>query len=132
MASALMFVGGAIVNGLAFSGSNYLFSKLSKHDESEKHYKEMQRLQAEKDAYEKKRLAMLDFINQRLTNQRHAEQTFTDVDQAMKEYYRITGDKLYLPSKPKESDYLSEDKKTQEILFIILGTAAVYFFATKL
>ena len=127
-----MFVGGAIVNGLAFSGSNYLFSKFSKSDEAELHYKAMEKLQAAQDAYEKKRLATLDFINQRLKNERHAEQTFTDVDQAMKEYYRITGNQLYLPAKPKESDYLSEGKKTQEIMFIILGTAAVYFFASKI
>ena len=127
-----MFVGGAIINGLAFSGSNYLFSKLSKSDETKKHYEALEKLQAAQDAYEKKRLAMLDFINQRLSNERHAEQTFTDVDQAMKEYYRVTGKQLTLPPRPQEGDYLSEDKKTQEILFIILGTVAVYFFASKL
>ena len=127
-----MLVGGAIINGLAFSGSNYLFSKLSKSDDAKRHYEALEKLQAAQDAYEKKRLAMLDFINQRLSNQRHAEQTFTDVDQAMKEYYRITGKQLTLPPKPKEGDYLSEDKKTQEILFIILGTATVYFFARQI
>lgn len=131
-----MLVGGAIINGLAFSGSNYLFSKLSKSDDAKRHYEALEKLQAAQDAYEKKRLAMLDFINQRLSNERHAEQTFTDVDQAMKEYYRITGNQLtnYLPPKPKESDYLylSEDKKIQEILFITVGTVAVYFFATKI
>ena len=134
MASILMLAGGAIINGFAFSGSNYLFSKLSKSDDAKRHYEALEKLQAAQDAYQKKRLAMLDFINQRLSNQRHAEQTFTDVDQAMKEYYRITGNQLTLPPKPKESDYLylSEDKKIQEILFITVGTVAVYFFATKI
>ena len=33
MASAVMIVGGAVVNALAFSGSNYLFSKLNNNDE---------------------------------------------------------------------------------------------------
>ena len=50
----------------------------------------------------------------------------------MREYYRITGTQLTLPPAPKQSDYLSENKKMQEILFITLGTAAVYFFATKI
>jgi len=34
MASSLvMMVGGAVVNALAFSGSNFMFSKLQNHDE---------------------------------------------------------------------------------------------------
>ena len=37
-----MFVGGAIINGLAFSGSNYLFSKLSKSDEAKRHYEALE------------------------------------------------------------------------------------------
>ena len=133
MASAVMLIGGAIINGLAFSGSNYLFSKLSKTDDAKRHYEAIERLQAAQDAYEKKRLATLDFINQRLSDQRHAEQTFTNVDEAMREYYRITGQQLTLPPEPKQSDFyqMSENKKMQEILFIIVGTVIVYFIATK-
>ena len=133
MASALMLIGGAIINGLAFSGSNYLFSKLSKTDDAKRHYEALEKLQAAQDAYEKKRLATLDFINQRLSDQRHANQTFTDVDEAMREYYRITGQRLSLPPKPRQSDFylVSESKKMQEILFIVIGTVTVYFIATK-
>ena len=37
MASAVaMMIGGALVNALAFSGSNYLFSRMGKSDEVEK------------------------------------------------------------------------------------------------
>ena len=133
MASAVMLIGGAIINGLAFSGSNYLFSKLGKSDDAKRHYEALEKLQTAQDAYEKKRLAALDFINQRLSDQRHAIQTFTDVDEAMREYHRITGQRLTLPPKPKQSDFyvLSENKKMQEIMFIIVGTIAVYFIATK-
>ena len=131
MASVAMLIGGAIVNGLAFSGTNFLFSKFG--HAADNHYEALEKLQAAQDAYEKKRLATLDFINQRLSDQRHANQTYSDVDEAMREYYRITGQKLYLPSKPKASDFyqMSENKKMQEILFIILGTATVYYIATK-
>ena len=133
MASAVMLIGGAIINGLAFSGSNYLFSKLSKSDDAKRHYEALEKLQAAQDVYEKKRLATLDFINQRLSDQRHAIQTFTDVDDAMREYHRITGQRLTLPPEPKQSDFyqVTENKKMQEIMFIIVGTITVYFIATK-
>ena len=36
MASLAMLIGGAAINALAFSGSNYLFSKLSDHGEAER------------------------------------------------------------------------------------------------
>ena len=37
MASAVaMMIGGAVVNALAFSGSNYLFSHMGKSDDAEK------------------------------------------------------------------------------------------------
>ena len=133
MASAVMLIGGAIINGLAFSGTNYLFSKLGKTDDARRHYEALEKLQKAQDAYEKKRLATLDFINQRLSDQRHANQTYSDVDEAMREYYQITGQKLSLPAKPKASDFyqLTENKKMQEILFIVVGTVSVYYIATK-
>ena len=37
MASAVaMMIGGAVVNALPFSGSNYLFSRMGKSDDAEK------------------------------------------------------------------------------------------------
>ena len=36
MASALMMIGGAITNALAFTGGNYLFSHLGKNSNEEK------------------------------------------------------------------------------------------------
>ena len=133
MASAVMLIGGAIINGLAFSGTNYLFSKLGKSEDIKRHYEALENLQKAQDAYEKQRLATLDFINERLSEKRHANQTFLDVDRAMAEYYRITGQKLTLPPKPKTSDFYqpSKQKMFQEILFIIIGTASVYYIATK-
>ena len=35
MASLLFTVGGAVVNALAFSGTNFVFSKLADHSEEE-------------------------------------------------------------------------------------------------
>ena len=65
----------------------------------------------------------------------HAEQTFDNVDQAMKQYYYITGKKLDLhPQEPKLSDYYapSPDQQNRELLFIVAGMAATGFLAYKL
>ncbi|KAL8624654.1 hypothetical protein ACOMHN_045189 [Nucella lapillus] len=50
----------------------------------------MEQLTAPQDAYEKQRLAQLDFINERLKQQGHAAYTFKNVDNAIKEYYLVT------------------------------------------
>ena len=49
MASIAMLVGGALVNALAFSGSNYLFSKLKNSnidEERKRHDEAVEQLQA--------------------------------------------------------------------------------------
>ena len=94
MASAIaMMVGGAITNALAFSGSNYLFSHMGSHSDEERkrHDKAMEELNAATAAWNKKRTERLDFLNEQLKKEKHSEQTFYDVDQAMKEYYYATG-----------------------------------------
>lgn len=66
MASLAMVVGGGVVNALAFSGSNYMFSKLQNSEERLRHNKAMEQLAEAQDVYEKQRLAQLDFINEKL------------------------------------------------------------------
>ena len=76
-----------------------------------------------------------DFINEQMQKEHHAEQTFDDVDQAMKQYYYITGKQLDpLPPEPKLSDYYapSSDQQNRELLFIVAGMAATGFLAYKL
>ena len=99
MASAVaMMIGGAVVNALAFSGSNYLFSHMGKSDDAEKererHDKAVEQLEAAQTAWNKKRMQRLDFINDEIKKEHHAVQTFDDVDQAMKQYHYITGKSL--------------------------------------
>ena len=60
MATAAMVIDGAVVNALAFSGSNYLFSNLSSDKERERHDKALEQLAKARDEYEKKRLALID------------------------------------------------------------------------
>ena len=86
-----MPVGGAMVNALAFSGSNWLFSMLRSSgldEERKRHDKAVEQLQAE---WSRKRTERLDWINEDLHRHGHAVQTFRDVDDAMREYSRVTG-----------------------------------------
>ena len=58
MASIAMMIGGAVVNALAFSGSNYLFSKLrSNHsnEELKRHNAAMEELTKARDDWNKKK-----------------------------------------------------------------------------
>ena len=133
-----MMIGGAVVNALAFSGGNYLFSHMGSNSDQERkrHDKAVEELEAATTAWNEKRTERLDFINEQLKKEHHAFQTFEDVDQAMKHYYYITGKQLPndLPPKPTLSDFYtpSEDQKNREFAFIILGMTATGFIAWKL
>ena len=70
-----------------------------------------------------------------MQKERHAVQTFGDVDQAMKQYFYITGKQLDpLPPEPKLGDYYtpSPSQQDREIMFVVLGMTAVGFAAYKL
>lgn len=138
MASAvLMMIGGAAVNALAFSGSNYLFSHMGSNSDEERkrHDKAVEKLEEETKEWNEKRTERLDFINEQMKKEHHAINEFNDVDQAMKNYYYITGEQLPdLPPKPILSDFYtpSEDQKNREIAFIIGGMALTGFVTWKL
>ena len=66
----------------------FLFSKLGKNNdaeaERERHDKAVEQLEAAQAAWSQKRTQRLEFINEEIQNEHHAEQTFDNVDQAMK------------------------------------------------
>lgn len=138
MASAIaMMVGGAITNALAFSGSNYLFSHMGSNsdEERERHDKALEKLETETAEWNKQRTERLDFINEQLKSEHHAEQTFDDADTAMKNYYYITGNQLPdLPPEPTLSNFYtpSEDQKNREIAFIVVGMIVTSFIAFRM
>ena len=129
---------GAGINALAFSGSNYMFSKLSNHgaDERKRHNEAIEKLQKDRNSWVKERQQRLDFINQQLQRERHAEHTFSEVNEAMEAYYIATSKKLSpLRSKPVLSDiyHPSDQQKDNEILFIIssLGLMGYLMYKNK-
>ena len=133
-----MLVGGATVNALAFSGLNYLFSMLRSSDlneENKRHDQAVEQLQAAQAKWSQKRTERLDWISEDLRRQGHAVQTFRDVDDAMREYSRVTGAKLDpLGPEPKLSEFYvpSSGQRDREIAFVVLGMAATGLVAYKL
>jgi len=91
-----IMVGDAVVNGLAFTGGNYLFSLVrDKSAEAEKERKrhdlaieELQRAQVK---YQHKRQLRLDYLNQQLQAEQHSAQVPEDVDVAVRENWLVTG-----------------------------------------
>ena len=127
-----------MVNTLAFSGSKYLFSMLTSSDlnEERKRYDQaVEQLQATQAKRSRKRTTRLDWISEALRCQGHAVlQTFQDVDDAMREYSRVTATKLDpLAPEPKLSDFnvLSSGQRDREMAFVVLGIAATGLLAYK-
>ena len=121
-----MMIGGAVTNALAFTGSNYRFSSLSSSEERKRHNLATEKLEHNRDKWNQERLQRIDYINDQLKRQEHAERTFASVDDAMRKYYEITGEKLEpLPPEPQMYDYLDEDQtkaiQNGELILIGLG-----------
>ena len=64
---------------------------------------------------QKKRTERLDFINEEIQKEHHAAQTFDDVDQAMKQYFYITGKPLPEEVEPKLSDFYTPSPRSTKI-----------------
>ena len=97
MASIGFLIGGALVNALAFTGSNYLFSSLSKESiekERKRHDKAIEDMQQAQLLWAKKRQQRLDYINDEIAKEHKAEKCFTDLNSAMQQYYIVTGRQL--------------------------------------
>ena len=136
MASLAMLIGGAAINALAFSGSYYLFSKLSEHGEAEhkRHDLAMEKFQIARDHWNKEKQKRLDFINKRLREQQDARQAISNLEDGMREYYRVFSKRIKpLGPEPVFSDFYnpSEDQKRGEIFFIVLGTGLVSYIVYK-
>ena len=77
MTSIGFLIGGALINTLAFTGSNYLFSSLSKesiNEEQKRHDKAIEDLQRAQIEWARKRQERLDYINNEIVKERKAEQ----------------------------------------------------------
>ena len=137
MATAIaMMVGGAIVNGLAFTGSSYLFHALDKPNadkERKRHDLAIEQLNRETELWNEERKRKLDFINQELMKRNIAARDLHHMDEAMNLYNVFSKETVTVPPKPMLSQFYqpSEEMRKYEYLWIILGTGAVGFIAYK-
>ena len=127
MESIEFLIGGTIINALAFSGSKFLFSSLSKESidkERKSHDKAIEDLQRAQIDWAKKRQERLDYLNNEIVKERKTEKRFTDLNSAMQQYFLVTGRQLEpLPPKAVLSNFyvLSEDHHNHELAFITLS-----------
>ena len=134
MASIGFLIGGALVNALAFTGSNYLFSRLSRESidtEQNRNDKAIEDLQRAQIKWAKKRQERLDYINDQIIKEHKAEKRFADLSPAMQQYFIVTGRQLEpLPPKPVLSDFYvpSEDHHNRELVFIFISMVGIGAF----
>ena len=74
MASVLFSISGAVVNALAFSGPNFVLSRLTDHcaEERKRHDLALEKLQRARDEWNRDRMKRLDFMNTRLREKSEA------------------------------------------------------------
>ena len=98
-------------------------------------------MQHDRDQWNQARLEQIDYINQKLADEGHASRTFQDVDQAMQEYYMLTGNKLSFADsfaeipEPQLSDYLDEEDQkalqTGELVILSAGLLLTGYLTYK-
>ena len=138
MASIVMLIGGALANALAFTGSSYLFHRLSKDSidaERKRHDTATENLQKAQIEWVHNRQQRINFINNQLRLECAAETKFTELNDAMKEYHEVFGHELPpLPQEPVLSNFYTptDEKHYRELGFIVLSVIGIggvlYYF----
>ena len=138
MASIAMLIGGALANALAFTGSSYLFHRLSADNidaERKRHDAAIEALQKAQIEWTHKHQEQIDFINNQLRLERKAETKFTELNDAMREYHEVFGHELPpLPREPVSSDFYTptDEQHYRELGFIALSMIGIggvlYYF----
>ena len=87
MAFLLPMIGGAVINAVAFSGSNFLFHQLSSSDEERKrHDLALEKYTRDHTAWVERRQQKIDEELKRRQAASDAERDFKELDQSMIEY----------------------------------------------
>ena len=108
MAPLFFTIGGAVVNALAFSDTNFVFSRLTDHgaEEHKRHDLALEKLQRARDEWNRDRMKSFDFMNKKLREKNEVRTNIDNVDKAMLEYYRLFAKQIkLLPPEPELSDF---------------------------
>ena len=131
MASVAMLIGGALVNALAFTGSSYLFHRLSKDSidaKRKRHNTAIEKLQAAQLEWTHKWQQQINFINNQLRLEQKDETKFTELNDAMRKYHEVFGHELPpLPREPVLSDFYTptDEQHYRELGFIVLSMIGI-------
>ena len=126
-----MLIGGALANALAFTGSSYLFHRLSADNidaERKRHDAAIEALQKAHIEWAHKCQERIDFINKQLRLERKAETKFTELKDAMREYHEVFGHELPpLPREPILRDFYTrtDEQHYRELGFIALSMTGI-------
>ena len=97
-----------MVNALAFSGTNFVFSRLTDHgaEECNIHDLALKKHPRVRDEWNKDRMKRLDFINKRPREKNEVRTYINNVGKAMLEYYRVFAKQIKpLPPESQLSDF---------------------------
>ena len=131
MTGVVMVIGGTLANALAFTGSSYLFHRLSADNidaERKRHDSVIEKLQKAQIKWAHKWQQRIDFINNQLRLERKAETKFTELNDAMREYHEVFGHDLPPPLRePVLSDFytLTDEQHYRELGFIALSMTGI-------
>jgi len=120
-----MMAGGAVINALAFSGTNYAFHSLSQSDEERKrHDLAIERYQRKHNAWIEKRQDNIDAEQKRRRSARTAESHMQELDESIEEYAKAW---IVRNPEPKFYQYYhpSEDQKKKNYLGALAAVAAI-------
>ena len=130
-----MLIGRALANALAFTGSSYLFHRLSADNidaERKRHDAAIEALQEAQIEWTHNRQQRIYFINNQFRLERKAETKFTELNNAMREYHEVFGHDLdaSLPPLPREnvlSDFYTptNEQHYRELGFIALSMIGI-------
>ena len=124
MTSVLFTIGGAVVNALAFSGTNFVFGRLTNHGAKVHKRNDLaeEKLQRARDKWNEDQMKQIDFINKKLREKNEARTYINSVNAAVLECYRVFAKKL--KPEPKLSNFYhpSDGQKNSELLFAAVGT----------
>ena len=131
MVSVATLIRGALANALAFTGSSYLFHRLSADNidaKRKRHNGAIEKLQAAQIEWAHKQQQSIDFINNQLRLERKTETKFIELNDAMRECHEVFGHELPpLPQEPVLSDFYTptNEQHYRELGFIALSMIGI-------
>jgi predicted lipase len=135
MASVAMMVAGAVVNALAFTGGNALFSMMNNKDaaeEAKRHNAALEEYNKQMQDFNRKRAENQDWLSTQLTRKRDADSELYNVDKAFDVYAKLPPG---MPHKdltaPRFNYEPSEEQKKYEKLFVAGGAGLAVALASR-